>query len=140
MILLEKPSEEIIRISEDGKLLYYVVRIILNLSRQAKNIYHTKYNDKRVDYDTEKVLYSRCPSEVDTMGERIDRENREERFLEELNGIDVRMGGNYPFHENLISLIVEYGLRETSRQTGIPKSTLHDSVKKIRGHLNENVR
>jgi hypothetical protein len=51
LILLEKQTEEIVRIDQTGKMLYYVVRIIINLSRQQRNVYHSKYRDKKIAYD-----------------------------------------------------------------------------------------
>lgn len=143
LILLEKNPTEIVRISESGKLLYYVVRIILNLSRQERNIFHTKYMDKRIDYDTEKVLYStRNPAEVDTMEERQQRENQEDNFLTELSCIDEKLGNkNYPYYQSIVELIAKYGsMREVSRQTGIPKTTVARAAQRVRNHFNDNLR
>lgn len=142
LILLEKPAEEIERIDQEGKILYYVVRIILNLIRQERNVYHKTYLEKKIDYDTEKVLYSRSPAEHGTIEERQEREDREDSFLVELEGIDAKIGNKgYPYHQELINLIVKHGgIRETSRQTGIPKTTVARAVHKVRSHLNDNVR
>lgn len=142
LILLEKPHEEIIRISETGKLVYYVVRIILNLYRQERNVFHTKYLDKRIEYDTEKTNSFQPEVEYFTIDKRQELEELEERFLQELDGIDGKMGGiDYPYYQSLVELIVKYGsMAEVSRQTGIPKCTISRSVKRVRNYLNDNVR
>lgn len=62
LILLTKPQAELMDIINQGNIIYYTVRIIINLSRQSKNTFQTTYFDKKIDYDTEKVLYSRSPA------------------------------------------------------------------------------
>lgn len=139
LILLSKPKEEIQRIIDQGNILFYTVRIIINLSRQENNTFIQTFFDKRIDYDTEKVLYSRSPADFDTIGERQQRENKEDELLKELEGIDSKMGSNnFPYYEKIIKIIAEHGsLRKVSEITGIPKSTIHSSVKKVRGHFKD---
>lgn len=137
LILLEKPCDEIVDVSEGNRFKWFVVRIILNQRRQQRAMYHTKYIDKRTEYDTDKVMYSLPPSEVNTMEERIMREKKEEQLIEELSGIDIKMGNKrFPVYERLVELIVEYGgMREVSRRTGIPIATVSTAVKRVRTHL-----
>jgi hypothetical protein len=139
LILLTKPEPELRSIIEQGNIIYYVVRIIINLSRQDKNTFQLTYFDKKIDYDTEKVLYSRSPADFDTIGERQNREDKEDAMLKELEGIDSKMGSNnFPYYEKIIKIIAEQGsLRKAAEITGIPKSTIHSSVKKVRGHFKD---
>jgi len=139
LILLTKPKAELRDIIEQGNIIYYTVRIIINLSRQNKNTFLTTYFDKRIDYDTEKVLYSRSPADFDTIGERQEREDKEDELLKELEGIDHKMGSkNFPFYEKLIRIVAEHGgIREASRRTGIPKSSVHRSINRIKDHFKD---
>lgn len=139
LILLTKPQAELRDIINQGNIIYYTVRIIINLSRQSKNTFQTTYFDKKIDYDTEKVLYSRSPADFDTIGERQERENKEDQLLSELEGIDHKIGNkNFPFYETLLRIVAEHGgIREASRRTGLPKSSIYDSVKKVRNHFKD---
>ncbi len=135
LILLEKPPQEIVRIAETGKLLYYVVRIILNLSRQERNIYHTKYLDKKTEYNTDRVLQS-CEEELG-IEERQEKETAEDAALYEFRLMDDKLRpGGFPYYRSLVELVVKYGsLREAEQATGIPRSTLHDTIVKVRNYL-----
>lgn len=139
LILLTKPQAELRDIINQGNIIYYTVLIIINLSRQSKNTFQTTYFDKKIDYDTEKVLYSRSPADFDTIGERQERENKEDQLLRELEGIDHKIGNkNFPFYETLLRIVAEHGgIREASRRTGLPKSSIYDSVKKVRNHFKD---
>lgn len=134
LILLQKDCAHIESLGD--KLNFYIVRIILNLSNWQRGMYQKKYVDPKTVYDTEKIMYSRSPAEVDTMEERVEREDREDQIIKELEEVDGVLGNtNYPFYKNLIRLLAEYGsMSEVSRETGIPKTTIHRSIQRVRDH------
>ena len=116
LILLEKPSGEIIRISESGKLLYYVVRIILNLSRQERNVFHTKYMDKRIEYNTAKVNYSRSPADFNTMelARQFELANEYEQsvefFKKEITQAEEISA--YAYKKSLLEKVLQFNINE----------------------------
>lgn len=136
LILLQVPCDTIDRMN--GDLKYYVVRVILNLVRQQKNVFHKTYLDKTIEYNTEKINYQvSSPAETDTISERIEKELSEEKIIVRLDTIDLELGNSsYPFHRELIKLINKYGtIREVEKITGIPRTTIHRTVKKVRDQL-----
>jgi hypothetical protein len=138
VVLLEKPCEEIVAIYDRGGIRYYVVRVILNLFNQKRNVFQKTYLSGKVDYDTEKVLYhSTPPSELNQMEERQRREDIEDFILEGAAGIDSKMGNNsFPYYEHIINSLNKYGtMRETSRQLKIPVASISMAVKRVREYL-----
>jgi len=136
LILLSVPCEKIVQMN--GELKYFVVRIILNLVRQKRNIFHKTYLDKQVEYDTDKLNYQvSSPADVDTISERVEREKREEEQINKISGIDAELGNmGYPYHEEMIRLLIKFGSnREIARKTGIPSTTVDRTINKIRNHL-----
>lgn len=136
LILLEIPCDRVVQMN--GTFKYFVVRIILNLARQKKNEFHKKYLDRSVEYNTDKLNYQvSSPADVDTMGERIEREKREESILMQIPGIDKALGhDSFPYHEVILSMITKLGsMRKVSIETGIPATTLRRTVLRIREHL-----
>lgn len=133
LILLEQPCDKVVQMN--GTFKYFVVRIILNLVRQKKNVYHTKYLDPKTTYNTDIVLYqSTHPAEHDTMAERIDREQKEQDLLIEINNLDQIMGTFY--HRELLKIVVkEGGQQAAARKLGIRQSSISDSVRKVRNYL-----
>lgn len=122
----------------NGSLKYFVVRIILNLVRQKRNIFHRTYLDKTIEYNTDKINYqASSPADHDTMMERIERENKEDQTISKLYGIDENMGNKeYPYHQEIIKLILECGsMREVSRRTGIPDQSVRNTVYRVRKYL-----
>jgi DNA-directed RNA polymerase specialized sigma24 family protein len=138
LILLSIPCEKIN--SMNGEIKYYVVRIILNLVRQKRNIFHKKYLDKTVEYNTDKLNYqTSSPADVDVMSSRAEREAEEENHINRLARIDIELGNqSYPYHAEIVKLVARFGsLREVSRQTGIPHVTVHRTLKRVRNQLNK---
>lgn len=122
----------------NGSFKYFVVRVILNLCRQKRNVFHRTYLDKTVEYNTDKLNYqATSPADQDTMGDRADRETREDETIMRLVGIDEQLGNkDYPYHEQIVKLLAECGsLREVTKRTGIPHVTVHRTIKKVREHL-----
>lgn len=136
LILLQIPCETIDKIS--GSLKYYIVRIILNLVRQQNNVFHKKYLDKTIEYNTDKLLYEiSSPADVDTISERMEREEKELEIIERLKGVDLKLGNkSFPYHEKMIHLIADVGnMHRASIETGIPYTNVKRIVKKVRNKL-----
>lgn len=133
LILLKLPCETIDELK--GDLKYYVVKIVLNLVRQKRNVFHKKYLDNRIEYNTDKLILQ-SDNQPD-FSERVNKENFEDSLLEKIFGIDIELGNHsYPYYEAMIRLLAECGsLRNVTKKTGIPKSTVHRTVNKIRNHL-----
>lgn len=135
-LILSTQSEELIqRLYQTGKLRFYVVRVIINLSRSKEHVYNKKYNDRRVVYDTDKVSSYVHPAENGEIEIRIAREERELRLCHEVqNNLEAHFGTWY--YKALIDLINKHGsMRAVSRLTGINPCSIYRSVKKVREHL-----
>lgn len=142
VILLEYPCDKIVEVSNQGKIKYFVARIIINLFNQERNVFQKKYLNNKIDYDTEKVLYhSLPPSDYNHMEERKRREDVEDIILEGAEGIDERMGNDsFPYYENLIQALKKHGsMREVSRELGIPIASISMAIKRVRTHLKDNL-
>lgn len=133
LILYEKPHETIISLHKSNGLKYYVVRIILNLVNQKRNVYHKKYNDNSVVYDTE--VLNHISYDQESFEERDLIEQKEMAMVEEVNNLDKTF--DTPYYRMLVNLVNEHGSqRAVSRLTGIPVSSICEAVKKVRNHLN----
>ncbi len=134
LILLETPCEKVAEIG--GGLKYYTVRVILNLVRQKKNVYHKKYRDPQVVYDTDKLVYQTAsPDGIDTIGDRITREQKELDMISALDDLPKTKNG-MPYYKILVELIAELGSHHAaSRHLGIPRRSISDSVQRVREHL-----
>lgn len=131
LILLQTPCDRVEDIAGKGELKYYAVRIILNLARQKRNVYHTTYLGGLTEYDPNKEP----AEEEDHTRERLIEENKEQMILTQLNNMDEAMGTFY--HRELVSLVARLGsMGKASRQLGIPKSSIKYSIKKVRDYLN----
>ena len=138
LILLQIDCDTVAKMN--GDLKFYVVRIILNLVRQQRNVFHKKYLDKTVEYNTDKINYEMSsPADIDTITERAEREQKEEETISRLNGIDLHLGNdNYPVYEKMIRLIADKGnMYRVSIATGIPNETIRRMVGKVRKHLEQ---
>lgn len=133
LLLYDKPQQLLIDLYNSSGLTYYVVRVILNLATQKRNIYHRNYNDSNITYDSEK-LTGPC-DELPDFTERIQKEEKEIRLINEIN-FNLDDGGRFPYYRELVKLVDQYGgIRAASRATGIPKSSIAEAVKKVRNHL-----
>lgn len=137
LILCSVPCEKIV--SMNGNLKYFVVRIILNLVRQKRNVFHKTYLDKTVEYNSDLLKYeTSSPADVDTMAERHEQEDKEEEIINRIESIDKELGNlSYPYHRAMVELLSKLGsMRAVSYETGIPFSTVQRTFKKIRQQLN----
>ncbi len=132
LILLEKP-DKVIEAETDNKLRFYVVRIIINLSRQTRNIFHKKYlSNTTTEIRTADLEYP----EENHVEEKQEREKREESILKGIENLDDHFGTFY--YRELIKAVARYGsMSETERQVGIPTCSISRAVKKVRDHLKE---
>ena len=107
----------------NGNLKYFVVRIILNLVRQKRNVFHKTYLDKTVEYNSDLLKYeTSSPADVDTMAERHENEDKEEEIINRIESIDKELGNlSYPYHRAMVELLSKLGsMRAVSYETGIP--------------------
>jgi hypothetical protein len=136
LLLYEKPHELILSLYNTSGLTYYVVRIILNLVNQKRNIYHRVYNDFNVTYDTEIVETLKLSCEGITIVQRKRDEEREERLIEHINN-NLDEKDKFPYYKRIVDAVEEHGgIRAASRATGIPKSSIAEAIKKVRQKLN----
>lgn len=138
LLLYQKPHELLLSLYNSSGLTYYVVRIILNLVNQKRNVYHKTYNDFAVTYDSESM--DRMISEDDNFTERIQDEEKELQLLSEIDSMDEKLRTpqfrETPYYRHLVYLISQHkSQRAVSRLTGIPVSSISESVKRVRKHL-----
>lgn len=133
VILLEKDKELIVRLYDEKKLIYYVVRILINLLRQKNNTYHKQYIT-----GTEELIPGRDSPKLCEEPEELEirriKEEDEVKALDKIDKMDEDLNTCY-----YRLLTVEYkkhgSMREISRRTGIPIKSISNSFKKIRKHL-----
>ena len=111
--------------------MFYTARIVINLMNQERNIFHQRY------------LKNQPLELLDHMVAGIDHSDLEHRAMIEqieqdrlsaIDNLDISMGSWY--YKALANAIKEHGsMREVSRKTGIPISSISNAVKKIREHL-----
>lgn len=130
VILLDKPNELILSLYAEKKLTNYIARIIINLMRQSRNVFHQLYISKTVEL-TDKDVPCEASGELEV---RRMKEQREDQALEKIEHMDECF--NTPYYRLLVSAYKKHGsMREVSRQTGIPVKSISDSFKKIRRHV-----
>jgi len=131
IILLGKDHSLIIELHDNKQLVRYIARIIINLMRQSKNVFHRTYNKGVVELNTETLGYCEHPDELQI---RKFKEDSEDNVLQRIEGLDEELGTCY--YRLLASAYKKHGsMREVSRQTGIPVMSISDSFKKLRKHL-----
>lgn len=114
-ILLKKPASLIVDLYKNNTLLYYSVRIIINIC--AKRLRDKKHTLPPSDFNT-----------------RPDYYESGNEFIEAFNSMQLNNG--FPYHRSLIELIVKFGSQsEVSRQTGIPINSVNKSVKEVRRYI-----
>jgi len=134
LILYDKSPELIQRLHEAKQLTFYVVRIILNLVNQSRNIYHKTYINPAITYDNDKLKDKYEESE--NFEERLKKEEKELKILKAFDNLDSVF--NTFYYRRLIQEVAKQGgVRKASRATGIPRSSISDSIKKVREHLNK---
>lgn len=132
LILLENP-ERLTEAHANNKLVYYIVRIVLNLCHRTRNPIYKRYFDKRVVYNSE-MLDSFLPCESPDFDERIKKEQKETAMITELENLDTHFGTFY--YRELVNLVAKDGsMRATGRRLGIPVCSISRAVKKVRNHL-----
>jgi len=136
LILLEKPEETILQLHHAAGLTYYVVRIVLNLINQKRNIYHRTYNDTTVTYDTDKVSETLKEPEPVDFEERIKEEEREILMVKEItDGLNI----NYEtfYYRKIVEAVDKHGgVRAAAAATGIPRTTISRAMGKVKEYLN----
>lgn len=133
LLLYELPSERITGLDSRNELLPYVVTMLCNLARNKNKSYQKKYNvDNKVLYVTE---FEKADDD-DDLSIREQKEIREQQLVEHIRtGLDDP--DKFPYYREIVGAVDKYGgIRAASRATGIPKSSLADTIKKVRDKLN----
>jgi DNA-directed RNA polymerase specialized sigma24 family protein len=112
LILLESCQKKLNEINEKGQLTFYVVRIIINLTRQDKNVYLKKYGNHFTEY--------------------IDKGQADEDYTEDYESIRYVLE-NDNYHMNMLKIYAAEGsMRAVSDKTGIPLSSVYNAIKTAR--------
>ena len=136
LLLYDKPQSLILSLYNTSGLTYYVVRIILNLVNQKRNVYHRTYNDYSVLYDTEIVSQVKREHEPVDIEKRLKEEEKEQRLINHIkNGLDEK--DKFPYYRELVEAVERYGgIRKASKATGVPRNTISRAIKRVREKLN----
>lgn len=131
VIILNQDKTKIEEINDRGQLRYFVVRIVINLVSQTRNVFHKQYLNKTVshpedvrdDYDRELVM---------------EKEIRHENALRKISQMDEHF--NTFYYRALTELVKRHGsMNKAAKASGIPLTTISNGFKKIRSHLKEAV-
>lgn len=135
LILCEKHEDVIMQLHNSSGLTFYVVRIILNLLNQKRNIYHRTYNDPVVIYDSEKVNNLDDHIDLVSLEERLKWEDREAVLVSEVtNGLNINKETFY--YRKIVEAVDEHGgVRAAAEATGIPRTTISRAMAKVREYL-----
>jgi hypothetical protein len=122
LIICTQPEEKIIELHRKSELRYFVVRIIINLASQNRNVFHKKYLQ----------TYSEIGEIAD---EQVpDREGYLKKLTDEFSKIDDHFGTFC--HRVMIELVLKMGsVKKVSEETGIPKRTIYRTIETTRKHL-----
>lgn len=157
--MYEVPEEKLIALYDRKELRFYAVRCLINLVKLKYGVFNRLYNNTKITYDTDKfeingyvndfdesrlnrTLRSKTKDifEIDEeLESRLNEEQKELELIAEINRLHevFPTDTEYPYYQALIEAVVEHGgMRGASRATGIPKSSISDSIKKVRDHLN----
>ena len=127
--IMKVDSEQLRLMYERNQIRFYVVRCIINLSRDKYKSYHKNYLTK-----TDEITGD-LP---DLCEDKIDIELREGKFIKAISEMDNHFGTF--FYRAICELVNKHGsIREVSRQTNIPLSTVHDAVKVARKYIKERI-
>jgi DNA-directed RNA polymerase specialized sigma24 family protein len=109
---------------------YYVTRIIINLARRKRDIFHKKF----IQEETNNLPEHYEVIDDNDIGQRLLNEQEEERILAKIDSIEHDTGRAY--YRMLIEALKSCGsYRELSRRTGIPVASISGHMKLIRQHL-----
>ncbi len=101
-------------------------------TRNKREVYRKLYDDPMMVYDSDRVNRSNIQDEVNDHREQA--EQKELTMIQEISNLDDVTGSFY--HRELVHLVARLGsMRAVSRELGIPKSSISDTVRKVREHL-----
>ena len=131
--LLEFDHAKLEQIYSKGYLQFYIYRMIINEARNPKNPFLKKLrtevtlNDIGIKYPTEDIS-------VD-----YDKENDLE-FEYKVKVIKEKLNELFWYDKDIFLYYVEFGsLRKVAAQTGIKYGAIHQTVKKVKRIINENI-
>ena len=132
--MYEVPEEKLLALYNKNELRFYAVRCLINLVKLKYGVFNRVYNDFRIvptdDFKDESE---------ETDEKREQREQKELDLIAEFYKLHevFPTDSEFPYYQAIIEAVVEHGgMRAASRATGIPKSSISDSIKKVRDHLN----
>lgn len=123
LTMCELPEEKVVKLHEEKVLVFYVVRVIINMIRSTNSPFAKKY---RTTYT--ELVEQEEPTGPD-MNERLLREELEDYTLSEINSL-------YWYDAELIRLYMNLGtFRAIQEMTGIPYVSCFKTIKKAMGVL-----
>lgn len=134
LVISEKDESFINDLWNKREIKFYIVRTIINLSRQKRNVFHKNYLDTKVNYDTDKLSTVELKAESDCIEERVRKEENEIRMIKKVHDLDQEM--NTPAYRLMALLVNKLGSqREVARITGINVSIISRGLKKVRERI-----
>lgn len=140
LIVCEMPEEKIIGLFHEGKLEFYVVRIILNLVNNNQNKFYKTFRERNYQYwddvpQGEEDREGWIPGLIkfDTEPEHEKKERLEERAIrEQMEDITLEeIDRLYWYDAEMIRLYLKLGtFRAMQKQTGIPHISCFKNIKK----------
>ena len=144
--LLEFDHVRLEQIYSKGYLQFYIYRMIVNEARNKNNpflknldysnrniltIEEININDKSKNYTLNKIIKN-----IYTEEDAID----EIEFETKLKLVKSNLDKLFWYDKKIFELYVEFGsLRKVSAQTGIKYGAIHQTVRKVKKQLNENI-
>lgn len=124
IILCEKKEEFIQQLHESNGLKYYTVKILINLTRSYTSSFYKKYVAK--DYALNDEHYLKV----------IEDPHEYETFVQ---NISVAVNNLHWYKSTIVKEYADKTLRAISKETGIPTSSIHLTIKEARKEVRKKV-
>jgi len=126
--ILEMPQDKIEMIYSKGYLQFYIYRMIINEARNPANPFLKSLKLNCEELKTTEIEYKEYDQDLD--GELSDKVIKIKEELEKL----------FWYDKAIFEYYVEFGsLRKVAAQTGIKYGAIHQTVKKVKRIINENI-
>ena len=133
LVLYNGNNKKILKIIQQKKLTFYIVRIMINQYHSNTSPFHKKYRKKYNDEQLKEFyIYNKQPLTKEKLNEFIEQENR-------LNWIDKKLKNQNWFDVSVFKLYYKknFSLNTMSKATKISRSTLGKSIRIIKNYLKD---
>jgi hypothetical protein len=116
---------------DNKEIIRYLARIVINLRRQKRNVFHQTYLNTNVTYNTDQVETLQVQESDQCIKDRLQDEMNELELVKRVHELDGDL--NTPAYRLMVILVERLGSqREVARVTGVHPSVISRGIKKVR--------